>query len=517
MDDLHHLRRNVLVYVVGDGNPGEAVADEGDGDVNALQQALGVDAAEDEAAFVEGFGALGAGADANGRERMADAGEERGLLRQRTTIRHHCEGIHLQAIVVVETQWLVLDDAAVKLEAAGLQTLTGARVAGVQDRHIVLLRHLVDRVEKAEEILLRVDVLLAMGAQQDVLSLLQPKPGVDVAGLDLSKIGMQYLRHRGTCDISPFLGQAAFGQVTPGMFRIGHIHIGNDVHNAAVGLFRQAFVLAAVARLHVEDGDVEALGADDAKATVGVAQHQDGIRLHLHHQLVALGDDVAHGFAEVIAHGLHIHVRVSELQVLEEHPVKVIIIVLPRVRQQAVEILPAFVDDGRQPDDFRTRADDDEKLELTVIFELCPIFCLALSACNHISGPSVAQIPMLVIDELEIRKREFLLNQLREFVQDGLGPMTDQNDELVDIPCHASARDLGIIPRKLCLDVFGLGLEILLRPDLPMQPRIVDERNALLGSLLHFTWCDFLLVDPKEALLPRVIPEDTHGGHRLVK
>ena len=463
MDDLHHLRRNVLVYVVGDGNPGEAVADEGDGDVNALQQALGVDAAEDEAAFVEGFGALGAGADANGRERMADAGEERGLLRQRTTIRHHCEGIHLQAIVVVETQWLVLDDAAVKLEAAGLQTLTGARVAGVQDRHIVLLRH------------------------------------------------------RGTCDISPFLGQAAFGQVTPGMFRIGHIHIGNDVHNAAVGLFRQAFVLAAVARLHVEDGDVEALGADDAKATVGVAQHQDGIRLHLHHQLVALGDDVAHGFAEVIAHGLHIHVRVSELQVLEEHPVKVIIIVLPRVRQQAVEILPAFVDDGRQPDDFRTRADDDEKLELTVIFELCPIFCLALSACNHISGPSVAQIPMLVIDELEIRKREFLLNQLREFVQDGLGPMTDQNDELVDIPCHASARDLGIIPRKLCLDVFGLGLEILLRPDLPMQPRIVDERNALLGSLLHFTWCDFLLVDPKEALLPRVIPEDTHGGHRLVK
>jgi len=31
------------------------------------------------------------------------------------------------------------------------------------------------------------------------------------------------------------------------MFGIGHVHVADDVHDAAVGLFGQAFVLAAVA------------------------------------------------------------------------------------------------------------------------------------------------------------------------------------------------------------------------------------------------------------------------------
>ncbi len=52
------------------------VADEGDGGVDGLKEAGGVDAGEDEAAFVEGFRAFGAGADADGRERMTDGCEE---------------------------------------------------------------------------------------------------------------------------------------------------------------------------------------------------------------------------------------------------------------------------------------------------------------------------------------------------------------------------------------------------------------------------------------------------------
>jgi len=59
LDDADDLGGDVLVHVVGDGDAREAVADEGDGDVNALEKADGVDAAEDEAAFVQGFGALG--------------------------------------------------------------------------------------------------------------------------------------------------------------------------------------------------------------------------------------------------------------------------------------------------------------------------------------------------------------------------------------------------------------------------------------------------------------------------
>ena len=52
------------------------VADEGDDGIDGLEKAGGVDAGEDKAAFVEGFWALGAGADADGRKRMAYGGEE---------------------------------------------------------------------------------------------------------------------------------------------------------------------------------------------------------------------------------------------------------------------------------------------------------------------------------------------------------------------------------------------------------------------------------------------------------
>ena len=60
---------------------------------------------------------------------------------------------------------------------------------------------------------------------------------------------------------------------------LASVHIGDDVHNTAVGLLGQALVLAAVAGLHVKDGDVQALGPDDAQAAVGIAQHQHGIGL----------------------------------------------------------------------------------------------------------------------------------------------------------------------------------------------------------------------------------------------
>ena len=44
LDDANHLSAYILIHIVRYGNAGEAVADEGDGDVYALQEALGVDA-----------------------------------------------------------------------------------------------------------------------------------------------------------------------------------------------------------------------------------------------------------------------------------------------------------------------------------------------------------------------------------------------------------------------------------------------------------------------------------------
>jgi len=48
-------------------------------------------------------------------------------------------------------------------------------VATVENRHVVLLDHLVDSGKEGEEILLRVYILLTVGREEDVLALLQAK------------------------------------------------------------------------------------------------------------------------------------------------------------------------------------------------------------------------------------------------------------------------------------------------------------------------------------------------------
>ena len=178
LDDLDHLGGDGLVGVVGNGGLGQRpLGVELDGGMDGLQQPLLGDAGEREAGLVQGLGALGGGADAHRRERAADAREEAGLLGQRAGVGHHREGVHLQAVVVVEAHGLVHAHARVELKAGGLQALAGARVAGVQDRHVVLLRERVDGGEQAREVGLGVDVLLAVGGEQHVALGLQTELG----------------------------------------------------------------------------------------------------------------------------------------------------------------------------------------------------------------------------------------------------------------------------------------------------------------------------------------------------
>lgn len=88
-----------------------------DGGVNGLQQGFLVDTSNDEVTLVDGFGTLGRGADADGGEGVPDAGEERGFLGKGAAIADDGEGVHLETVVVVEAEGLVLDDTRVELEA----------------------------------------------------------------------------------------------------------------------------------------------------------------------------------------------------------------------------------------------------------------------------------------------------------------------------------------------------------------------------------------------------------------
>ena len=337
--------------------------------MDGLKQAALADTGEREARLVQGLGALGGGADAHRRERMPDRGEEARLLGQRAGVRHHREGVHLQAVVVVEAHGLVHAHAGVQLEAGGLQALSGARVAGVQDRHVVPLRQGVDRGEQAREVRLGVDVLLAMCRQQHVTLGLQAELGEDIRSLDLVQVGAQDLGHGRAGDVGALRCAAGVLEVAAGVLGVGQVDVGDHVDDAAVGLLGQALVLAAVAGLHVEDGDVQALGRDGGQAAVGVAQDQQGIGPHFDHELVGGRDDVAHGLAQVRAHGVQVDVRVVQRQVAEEYAVERVVVVLPGVRQQAVEVAAALLDDLGQSDDLGAGAHDDQELQAAVVFK----------------------------------------------------------------------------------------------------------------------------------------------------
>ena len=299
---------------------------------------------------------------------MADGSEEAALFRESAAVADDAESVHLQAVVVEEAERLVLDHAGIELELALFQALAGARMAGVQDRHVILLGQAVDRREEAGKVLFRVDILFAVGREQDVFSLLQAEPCVDVGRLDRDEILRKHLRHRGAGDVGPLLRQTAVGQIAARVLGIGQIDVRDDVHDAAVGLLRQALVLAAVAGFHVEDRDVQSLGADHGQTAVRVAENEHSVRLELDHRLVRGGNDVAHRLTEVRADGVQIQLRRVQTEISEEDAVERIVIVLAGMDQQRVEILPALFDDGGKADDLRARAHDDHQLDLTVFF-----------------------------------------------------------------------------------------------------------------------------------------------------
>ena len=159
-------------------------------------------------------------------------------------------------------------------------------------------------------------------------------------------------------------------EITPRVLAVCQINVRDDIHDTAVGLLRQAFILTAVACFHMEDGNMQALGGDRRQAGVGVPQNEERVRLDRVHQLIGAVDDVANGSAQVVPYCVHVHFGIGELQIVKEHAVQGIIVVLPRVGEDTVKIAAAFMDHGGQPNDLRARAHDDQQLQLAVFLPL---------------------------------------------------------------------------------------------------------------------------------------------------
>ena len=364
LDDPHDLCRHVLGGIIRHGSAEFAVFLHLHRQIDGLQQLLRMDAGEDKAALVQCLRPLGGGADAHRRERLADRQVKTRLLRQRAAVGYNAEGVHLQAVVIVKAQRLVGNDAPVQLESAFLQPLAASRMAGVQHRQVVLRRHGVHRRKERTEILLRVDILLPVSGEQNIFALFQTQPGMNVACLDLRQILMQHLRHGAAHHEGTLLGNPCGVQIAPGMLGVAEIHVGGHIHNAAIRLLRQALVKAAVPGFHVENRNVQPLGSDDGQAGVGIAQHQHGVRPDLLHEGVALGDDRADGLAEVCPGGIQIIVRGTKPQILKEHLIQLIVVILPGVNENLMEIAVAALYGGGQTDDLRPRAENRHQLEL---------------------------------------------------------------------------------------------------------------------------------------------------------
>ena len=155
------------------------------------------------------------------------------------------------------------------------------------------------------------------------------------------------------------------------MLGVAHVNIADDVNNTAVGLLGQALVLAAIAGLHMENGNVQTLCAYNTETGVGVTQHQHRIRIQLNHKLIGAGDDVTHGLAKVVTHGVHIDLGSFQFKVVKENTVKVVVVVLTGVSKNGVKISAALFDDFCQTDNFRPGAYDDKQLKSAVVFEGC--------------------------------------------------------------------------------------------------------------------------------------------------
>ena len=358
LNNPHDLCGHVLGGIIRHGSAEFAVFLHLHRQIDGLQQLLRMDAGEDKAALVQCLRPLGGGADAHRRERLAERQVKTRLLRQRAAVGYNAEGVHLQAVVIVKAQRLVGDDAPVQFKAAFLQPLAAPGMAGVQHRQVVLRRHGVYRREERTEILLRVDVFLPVGREQDILAFFQTQLGVNVACLDLRQILMQHLRHGAAYHKGALLRDARGVQIAPCMLGIAEVHIGGHIHNAAVRFLRQTLVKASVSGLHVENWNVQPLGSDDRQAGVGISQHQHGVRPDLLHEGVAFGDDRADGLAEVCPGGIQIIVRGTKPQILKEHLIQLVVVVLPGVDENLMEIAVTALYGGGQTDDLRPRAED---------------------------------------------------------------------------------------------------------------------------------------------------------------
>lgn len=132
LDNPHNLAGDILIQIVRNRDPVFPRSIHGNSRLHGLEQGILPNPRQKEAPFIHSLRTFCRRPDTHCREGPADGGKETALLWQGAAVAGHCEGVHLQAVVIMEPQGLMPDNPPVQPEAAPLQAFAGTGMAGVQ-------------------------------------------------------------------------------------------------------------------------------------------------------------------------------------------------------------------------------------------------------------------------------------------------------------------------------------------------------------------------------------------------
>ena len=196
----------------------------------------------------------------------------------------------------------------------------------------------VENVDELSKLVIKIDILFAVTADDEVVAIDQTEALEHVRCLDLRQVMVKNLEHR-AAGLDDTIGRKTFAQeVFTRNGAVGQVDVADVVDDLAIDLLGDALVEAAVARLHVKDGDLASLRGQRAETAVRVAQNENGVGFDLGQRLIGASDDEPDRRGGIPSGGVEEHVGLADIEVFEEDLVELVVVVLARVDDHVVDI-----------------------------------------------------------------------------------------------------------------------------------------------------------------------------------
>ena len=287
------------------------------------------------------------------------------LLGKRAAVRNHAARVDLQPDVVEKSQRLHESYRRGDLHVTnGFQPLPSARVRGEQHRHLIFFDGSVQRLQQRAQAPGAVHVLLAMGADYEILATFQVVRVERARGIYLRAKVLQDFRHRRSGLDDALRGEPFRDQVSASVLGVRQIDVAGMVHDPPVNLLGHAIVEATVARFHMEHGYLAAFCHDDAETRVRISEEQHRVGFFAFEHAVEGFDDAGDRGGGRRAGCIQEVVRFTYAEIEKKYLVQLEIVILARVHQHVINRSIELGDGQAQLDQLRPGADQRDHLEI---------------------------------------------------------------------------------------------------------------------------------------------------------